>query len=128
MNRISVQVILFVLLMVELSAGIGENKIISAEEVRMRANSGQQLYFDGSTIVGDLNLSGLKIVGSVHFNSTIFLNSVNFSFANISGPSYFIKANFQGPAQFFGSEFVGPAFFSFSELKRTNKMPIVLET
>lgn len=75
-------------LVIRLSAGMPDDRIIPASEVETKIRAGEPAEFDDCTIVGDLNLSALRIEGPVHFNYTIFRDSVNFESTTFNGYAY----------------------------------------
>ena len=114
MSRAWIPVLTFLLLVIGLSAGMSDDRVIAASEVLAKIKAGETAEFDNYTIVGDLNLSALKIEDAVHFNHTIFQNSVNFNYTSFNGPVYFWSSAFNGPAYFVSSVFNGPAYFDYS--------------
>lgn len=106
-----VLVILF--LVIGLSVGMPDDRVIPASEVEAKIKAGEPIEFDNCTIVGDLNLSGLKIERPVHFNRTIFQDPVNFEYSIFNSTAYFRESVFNADADFSGSDFNGNADFSY---------------
>jgi hypothetical protein len=104
-----VLVILF--LMIGLSAGTSEKRVIQASKVESIIRSGGPAEFDDCTILGDLDLSGLKIEQPVHFNHTIFQDSVNFESTTFNDTAYISSSVFNGTADFSSSTYNAEASF-----------------
>ena len=114
MSRAWIPVLTFLLLVIGLSAGMSDDRVIAASEVLAKIKAGEPAEFDNYTIVGYLNLSAMKIEDPVNFNHTIFQNFVNFGYTSFKGPAYFEFSTFNGPANFWHSAFNGPAHFQSS--------------
>jgi hypothetical protein len=65
------------LLLIGLSEGTSDYRVVPAEEVLASIKAGKPADFDGCTIEGDLNLKALEITRPVHFNHTTFRNRAN---------------------------------------------------
>lgn len=103
------------ILMIGLSTGTLEERVIQASEVETIIRAGEAAEFDSYTIKGDLNLSGLTIEQPVHFNNTIFQDFVNFESTIFNGSTYFWWSQFNSDADFEYSEFNGEAGFMASK-------------
>ena len=114
MSRAWIPVLTFLLLVIGLSAGMSDDRVIAASEVLAKIKAGEPAEFDNYTIVGYLNLSAMKIEDPVNFNHTIFQNFVNFGYTSFKGPAYFEFSTFNGPANFWHSAFNDIVDFSSS--------------
>ena len=103
--------LLILLLIIELSTGTPEERVIQASELESIIRGGGPAEFDDRTILGDLNLSGLVIKQPVHFNSTIFKNSVTFNSTTFKGDAYFRSSTYNGDTIFRNSTYNGTADF-----------------
>jgi hypothetical protein len=112
-------VLVILLLIIGLSGGMPENRVIQASEVETIIRAGEPAEFDDCTIVGDLNLSGLMIERSVHFNRTIFQDSVMFNSTAFNGDAYFVSSIYNGDASFWSSAFNGTTDFGSSAFNGT---------
>jgi hypothetical protein len=107
------------ILIIGLSTGTLEERIIQASEVETIIRAGEPAEFDNCIIEGDLNLSALKIDGPVHFNHTTFKGDAYFGSSAFKGDAYFGSSEFKGDAYFGSSEFNGNADFLYSVFNGT---------
>ena len=98
-------------LLIGLSEGASEDRVVPAEEVLASIMAGKPANFDGCTIEGDLYLKAFEITGPVHFNHTTFRNRANFGDATFKDDAYFGGADFNGTAGFQDAVFNGDAYF-----------------
>jgi hypothetical protein len=114
LSRIWIPVLAVLLLVIGLSAGILDDRVVPANEVLAKIKAGEPAEFDNCIIVGDLDLSALKIKGPVHFNRTIFRNSANFEYTTFSDAASFEGSEFNNIVDFRGSSFNSHADFQNS--------------
>jgi hypothetical protein len=114
LSQTRAMVLVILVLMVGLSAGLSEKRVIKASEVEAAIRAGEPAEFDNCIIVGGLNLSRLKTERPVHFNFTIFQDFVTFHSAALNSTAYFRGSKFNGVAEFGGSVFNRPVDFIVS--------------
>ncbi|MCX6678208.1 MAG: pentapeptide repeat-containing protein [Methanothrix sp.] len=105
------------LLLIGLSAGVPDNRVVSASEVRATIKAGDPADFDNYIVKGDLDLSGMKIEDEIHFNHTSFRGSANFASTTFNGDANFNGAVFIGTADFGDAIFCRYADFRKTEFE-----------
>jgi len=126
LSRIEMMMLVALLISIGLSAGIPDERVVAAKDVRAAAKAGGPVNFDNCIIQGDLELRGLNMVGDVHFNRTIFRGLANFDSTNFEGNASFMMAEFKDVAIFsdaifsYYADFQGADFGSYAGFRNTD--------
>ena len=133
---------LILLLFLPLAAQAEPSRVVQAEEILKKIELGQPVEYDGYTIEGDLNLSGLNlpvvlvertwseelgglsdyevvIVPPIIITNSVIKGSVNLNGTDFQNAIVFRGTRFEGPAFLIGSRFNQTVDFSHAQFNQT---------